>query len=176
MRARAASPELAAATAIGDLRIGRAGLTRAWPAWAVILAVAVLCAAWLGVGGRPGVAGSVRHTELARSPAQHRLESLPLAARGPVAALLGRADRTYWVHELSAHNPAQGLRAGFSPNGVSVHSGSGVVRFSLAQFGRPGALARLPAVTPVVRANRVVYARGGLRVVRERSAGPRAGL
>ena len=90
--------------------------------------------------------------------------SLPLQARGPVAAALGAGDRAYWVRDLRAVDPAQRLTLGFTPTGVTVVSGAGRLRLSLTGFGHAGAVARVSAVTPSARANRVTYARsGGLR-------------
>ncbi len=77
--------------------------------------------------------------------------SLPVAAQGPISAVLGRNDRAYWIQGARAVNPAQSLRLRFSSSGVTVASGRGYVRLGVI------------GAAPVVRANRVSYARGGVR-------------
>ncbi|HEY1508953.1 MAG TPA: FG-GAP repeat protein [Solirubrobacteraceae bacterium] len=88
---------------------------------------------------------------------------LPVAAVGPVSAAVGRVDRAYWVHGTRATNPVQNLRIGFSPAGVSVRNGAGSVALSLIGFGRSGAVRQVGHVTPLARANRVLYAFPGIR-------------
>ena len=80
------------------------------------------------------------------------LESLPLAAQGPVSAALGRSDPGFWVHGMRAANPAQGLRIRFTRTAVSVAGGSGSIAFALR------------GATATVAANRVTYDyHGGVR-------------
>jgi hypothetical protein len=98
---------------------------------------------------------------------------LPPAARGPIGAALGRAERAYWLEGLRAANPGQRLRARFEPDGVVVASGPGRLRLSLAAYGRRGALQPAGAALPRVRANRVTYRHVALRE-RERAARARA--
>ncbi len=99
----------------------------------------------------------------AHSSAPAGLASLPVAAQGPVASALGRADRAYWVNSLSARNPAQDLRFAFSPSGALVRAGSASERLSLVGFGRAGAVRPLGAGEPVARDNRVTYELGSVR-------------
>jgi hypothetical protein len=110
-------------------------------------------------------AGSLRSVSHVRFlvPTRHGLGSLPLGARGPVAAALGANDRAYWVHGFSVRNPAQELRAVFSPAGTTIHSGGGWMRLSLSGIGRAGDVRRVGRLTPVVHRNRVVYSYGAVR-------------
>jgi FG-GAP repeat len=131
-------------------------VTRLWAMACVVASVTVI-----GLAGAPSVATGVRAPV---SPAPEMgLRTLSLAAQGPVASALGRADRAYWVHGSSARNPAQHLHLGFSAAGPTVASGHGLLRLSLSAFGRPGALRAVAPVTPSASANRVVYAHPGLR-------------
>ncbi len=98
-----------------------------------------------------------------RSAGAVGLSSLPVAAQGPVASALGRADRAYWVNGLSARNPAQDLRFAFSSSGAVVRAGSASERLSLVGFGRAGAVRPLGAGEPVARDNRVTYELGSVR-------------
>ena len=98
-----------------------------------------------------------------RSAGAVGLSSLPVAAQGPVASALGRADRAYWVNGLSARNPAQGLRFAFSRSGALVRAGAASERLSLVAFGRAGAVQPLGAGEPVARGNRVSYDLGSVR-------------
>ena len=77
--------------------------------------------------------------------------SLPVSAQGPISAAVGRNDRAYWIQGARAVNPDQSLRLRFSSSGVTVASGRGYVRLGVI------------GAAPVVRANRVSYARGGVR-------------
>jgi hypothetical protein len=88
---------------------------------------------------------------------------MPVAARGPLSAILGRGDRAYWVRGSRAINPGQHLWIGFSPAGVHVRTRSGSVALSLSGFGRSGAMQQFGQAIPLARANRVVYGFPGVR-------------
>lgn len=92
---------------------------------------------------------------------------LPLAVRGAISVALGRDDTGYWIREssggLASRNAAQDLRVVFDGSGAVVRAGGSGLRLGLRAvgFGRSlRALARVPAVS---RANRVLYARRGIR-------------
>jgi hypothetical protein len=123
--------------------------------------VAVRCVVVATLGVLVMVLGSAAH---AGRPNARRsgLASLPLAARGPVSAALGRDFSAYRVAGLRAWNPSQRLSARFSAAGVTVSSGATRVRFSLRGWGRGTVLRPLARTVPVVRGNRVVYARAGV--------------
>ena len=89
--------------------------------------------------------------------------SLPLAARGPVSAALGRDERSYRVLGLRARNPTQGLGVAFSRAGVTVAAGKTRVHLSLIAYGHGRTLERVGSVAPEVLANRVAYPHGGVR-------------
>ena len=89
--------------------------------------------------------------------------SLPAAAQGPVSAALGRDERAYRVAGLHALNPAQRLRIGFSPAGVTVASGEARLGITLSAYGYASALRPLGSVAPRASANRVSYSHGALR-------------
>ena len=123
--------------------------TLAW-AGCMLLAGALAAALVTGAGPRGSATAPIAAPRLPSAG----LGSMPLPARGPVSAELGRRDPAYWVRELRAASPEQGLRAAFSRTGVTVTSGAGHVHLSLTGFGT--------AAPPAVRANRVLYARAGL--------------
>ena len=89
--------------------------------------------------------------------------SLPLAARGPVSAALGRDERSYRVLGLRARNPTQGLGVAFSRAGVTVAAGKTRVHLSLIAYGHGRTLERVGSVAPEVLANRVAYPHAGVR-------------
>ena len=89
--------------------------------------------------------------------------SLPLAARGPVSAALGRDERNYRVLGLRARNPTQGLGVAFSRAGVTVAAGKTRVHLSLIAYGHGRTLERVGSVAPEVLANRVAYPHAGVR-------------
>jgi len=89
--------------------------------------------------------------------------SVPLAARGPVSAALGRDERGYRMLGLRARNPAQGLLVAFSRAGVTVAAGETRVHLSLVAYGHGGALRRVGRVSPEELANRVAYPHGSVR-------------
>ncbi|MFL5830883.1 MAG: FG-GAP repeat protein, partial [Solirubrobacteraceae bacterium] len=94
----------------------------------------------------------------ARGNGPRGLSAFPLAAQGPVSAALGRAGDDYRVVALRARNPAQRLRATFSPAGARVASGSATIGLRLDGYGRGGQLRRVGKTVPRVAANRVDYA------------------
>jgi hypothetical protein len=94
--------------------------------------------------------------------ARHGLESLPLAAQGPVSAALGRDEPAYRVTALQAVNPAQRLRAGFSRGGVTVVSGKARLGMALSAYGYASALQPVGSAAPRAGANRVSYTYAGL--------------
>jgi hypothetical protein len=111
-----------------------------------------LAATALAVNGQPRHHGAPRHG----------VDRIPMAARGPVSAALGRHDARYRVAGGRLRNPAQRLRARFSRAGVTVASGGSRVRLRLERFGRATVQRRIARVAPRARRNRVDYARGGV--------------
>ncbi len=94
------------------------------------------------------------------------LLGLPLAAQGPVSAALGADDPAYRVSAskrgFAGASPAQRLSFRFDRSGVSLDSGATHLRLSLRAVGYGTSLRALGTVAPLVKGNRVVYARGGL--------------
>src|SRR5581483_4563403 len=94
------------------------GIRVSWPQKASLpLILGVLLAATGLVAGKLASQSSVGTAHRALSPARHGqvrrgMAALPVAARGPVSAALGRSDRGYWIRGLTADNAAQkfGLR------------------------------------------------------------------
>jgi hypothetical protein len=86
-----------------------------------------------------------------------RLESLPVAAQGPVSAALGRDRPAYRVLGLRAVNPAQHLHVVFARRGVTVVSGGSRVAIALSAYGYGDLLQPLGSVIPHVSGNRVGY-------------------
>src|SRR5262249_40142528 len=89
--------------------------------------------------------------------------TVPQVATGPIAVALDRRSGAYAIHGLRARNPAQQLRATFSPAGMTLHAGPGRARMSLSAWGRPGSVAAMGGAKPVAEATRVTYTRGSVR-------------
>ena len=94
--------------------------------------------------------------------AGHGLESLPLAAQGPVSASLGRDAPAYRLEGLRAANPEQRLHTRFSRRGVTVASGAAQLGMALSAYGHGSTLRSVGRAVPRTRTNRVRYARGAL--------------
>jgi hypothetical protein len=92
----------------------------------------------------------------------HGLESLPLAAQGPVSASLGQDAPSYRLEGLRAVNPEQHLHTRFSRRGVTVASGTAQLGMALSAYGHGSTLRPVGPVVPRASANRVRYARGAL--------------
>jgi hypothetical protein len=125
----------------------------------LVTLVVVVAALGLAAGLLPGAGGSAARPA---SVAAHAPARVPVAARGPVSARVGRDDPRYRVAGGRVTNPAQRLSARFSRAGVTVTSAGGRVRLRLASVGRAGAERRVARVAPHAHANRVDYARGGI--------------
>jgi hypothetical protein len=168
----------------GAMKLGSAGPLRSAPAlsvsagrvprvqtlawWPLLLAAALLALA-VGTavhesfpGGRSVGATHVRAHGLSHAG----LESLPVAAQGPVSAALGAEGQVYRVSSLrgrfTASSPAQRLSTSFTRSGVSVRSGTTKVGLGLLAVGYGSALAPLAQVAPSADANRVLYRLPGL--------------
>ncbi|HEX5450682.1 MAG TPA: fibronectin type III domain-containing protein [Gaiellaceae bacterium] len=132
-------------------RSGVSGAARRLAIVATAIVATALCA---GGAVLPGVVRTARGWD-----------ALPAAARGPVAATLGRDDPTFAVHAaaggLVARNAAVGLQLQFAPNGVRAIAASGTLGLAFAGVGRGELTAPLP-VRPAAAANRVAYRRPGL--------------
>ena len=87
-------------------------------------------------------------------------------AQGVVSGALGAGAHAYRVAPsgggFRALNPAQHLQERFGRSGVLVESGGARLGLSLRAVGYGTQLAALDGVVPRARANRVVFARGGL--------------
>ncbi len=66
------------------------------------------------------------------------------------------------VGTLSAQNPAQGLQADFTPQGMEIHSGQTHWRLALASYGYGERLEKAEGAVPQSQGNRVEYRRGPL--------------
>ncbi len=133
-------------------RSGRLG------SWVAVVLMGVVAAAGCVAALLTLPGGGAGHAATAR----HGLESLPLAAQGPVSAALGQDEPAYRVAGLQAVNPAQHLRAGFSSRGVTVASGKARLGMTLSAYGYASALEPVESAQPRASANRVSYAHGAL--------------
>ena len=88
--------------------------------------------------------------------------ALPLAAQGPVSAALGSHDRSYWIDQRRAENPAQRLASRFSPSGVTIAAGAARAELRLLSYGYAGAQHAPMSGTPRSAANRLIYERGSV--------------
>ncbi len=140
-------------------------LGRSATAWRALAAATLLSLALVAA-----LQGLGRHAPGAL-PGQERphaagLAGLPLLARAPVSAALGSEETAYAVAGsaagLRADNPAQHLHARFRRAGVAVGSGALEETLRLTAVGYGGSLRAVGERAPSARANRVLYARGGL--------------
>jgi FG-GAP repeat len=161
----AGSPRSARALAANARRLPRFQTLGSWPLLlaAALLALAVGAAAHESLPGRRSVdAAHVRAHRFSRAG----LQSLPLAAQGPVSAALGAEGQAYRVSRLggrfTASSPVQHLSTSFTRVGVSVRSGTTKVGLSLLAVGYGSTLAPLAQVAPSAHANRVLYRHPGL--------------
>ncbi|HWA55128.1 MAG TPA: hypothetical protein VG816_13245 [Solirubrobacterales bacterium] len=117
--------------------------------------MAVVYAAALQAPGQ--TSGPVTATTASRG-----LDSLPLAAQGPVSASLGHDAPAFRLEGSEAVNPAQGFRARFSRRGVTVASGPAHFGMALSAYGHGSALRPVGPTVPRTSGNRARYARGAL--------------
>jgi hypothetical protein len=130
-----------------------------WSWWAILFAgivAAVGCTAAL----RIDPSGTTKPTTTPTT--RQGLTSLPLAAQGPISAVLGKDASAYRLEGLRAVNPAQHLHARFSRRGLRVASDTGRLGMALSGYGHGSALRRVGPATPRASANRVRYAHGAL--------------
>jgi hypothetical protein len=123
--------------------------------------VAVVGCAFAALTLRAGPAGG--HSRAVAGRALRDLTDLPAAARGPIATALAAEDPAFAVRGLRAANPYQGFQERFSASGVTLRSGAARLRLTLSGYGRVASMTRARPATPRAVANRVSYARGGLR-------------
>ncbi|HUP50783.1 MAG TPA: post-COAP-1 domain-containing protein [Thermoanaerobaculia bacterium] len=94
------------------------------------------------------------------------VESLPLAARGAIASVLGRETPVYHARPSGegyvASNPRHILEASFTSRGVEIRSGQSRLGLALRAVGRGESLRPVARATPVASANRVEYRRGAV--------------
>jgi hypothetical protein len=135
-----------------------------WRAFAVVamlsLSLGALLHESLG-GGSASLAPS--H---ARGASHEGLLSLPLAAQGPVSAVLGARSAAYKVSGYGGGfrtaSPAQRLTATFSREGIAVSSGTTRVGLSVRGIGAGPSLVPLAQAAPHLASGRVVYTDAGL--------------
>jgi hypothetical protein len=140
-------------------------LARAVIPWRALL-VAALLSLLIGAALSRDLVGG-RSASLPTVPSHRGLTSLPLAAQGPVSGALGANRATYRVSTPAAgvalaNNPAQRLQSRFERSGASISAGAIHVGLRLRSIGYGRSGAAVADVAPVVRANRVDYARAGL--------------
>jgi hypothetical protein len=111
----------------------------------------------VATAGGSGTAG-LRSREQAAT-----LDALPAAALGPISAALGVREHGFRIHDLTAVNAGQRLRARFSALGTTITDGRARVGISLAQFGAAGALRAVTQNAPRVEGNRVTIGHGPIR-------------
>ena len=162
---RAGSLRSASALAVNARRVPRVQTLGLW----LLLLAAALLALYVGMAVHESFPGrrSVGATHVRAHRFSHAgLQSLPVAAQGPVSAALGAEGHAYRVSGLrgrfTALSPAQHLSTSFTRSGVSVRSGTSKVGLSLLAVGYGSRLAALAQVAPSAHANRVLYRHPGL--------------
>ncbi len=102
----------------------------------------------------------------AAAVAHHGLESLPLAAQGPISAAIGAGSSALRVARSDAGflatSPGQDLSERFGRAGVELRSGSVALGLRLAAIGAAGSPAPVGEVAPTAGGNRVDYAHPGV--------------
>ena len=92
---------------------------------------------------------------------------VPPAVQGAISSALGRDETGYWIRErsggLGARNAAQHLQVMFDGSAAVVRAGGSRLRLGLSAVGFDRSLRALVRVPGVSRANRVLYARSGIR-------------
>ena len=132
-----------------------------WVRTRQLVALALTGTALWAIAG-VGHGGGLAKSSLREPFLRQGLSSVPLAARGPLSAALGRQERAYRVVGLRTHNTRQGLGATFSTAGVRISSASTHLSMHLVDYGHAGALRTLGAVAPRASGNRVDYAHRGV--------------
>jgi hypothetical protein len=101
-----------------------------------------------------------------RSNKGRRVDQLPLDGQYAVSAAVGRECRAYHIEAKDEHfratNTAQSLTARFSPDGVEVRSGQGLLRLTLSAWGYGDRLQAVERAQPQAAENHVEYRRGPL--------------
>ncbi|HTC73821.1 MAG TPA: IPT/TIG domain-containing protein [Solirubrobacteraceae bacterium] len=132
--------------------------------WA-LLCVALATMLALAVTGERSSRLPAAHTPTGAAAA-HALTALPLAALGPVSAVVGGADGAYRVAryggDFHAINPAQRLGIRFSSSSVQLNARGLGVGLSLHAAGYGSALRSVGAGALRVSGNRAFYERRGL--------------
>ncbi len=131
---------------------------------AVSVSSALLAAAlWRSMAVAPSLPAPAAS---ARVSSHAQLPELPVAARGPISAVLGADEATYHASAsgrgLRTVGGPQRLRGRFERTGVTLSSGAASVGLQLRAAGYASSLRRVGAVQPTARANRVTYAHDGL--------------
>jgi len=145
--------------AVARVAVGRPGLVSHRGGWLSMGAVCV----FVGLAAVTALfAGSCVRAGRVTAASGGGVASLPVAARGPVSAALGRDLPAYRVVRLGARNPAQRFGVRFARAGVTVSSGGGRLSVALSAFGYASALRHLGSVVPRVTGNRVSYGYGSL--------------
>ncbi|MGO9789159.1 MAG: FG-GAP repeat protein, partial [Solirubrobacteraceae bacterium] len=155
------------AVTVGTMRASTGGRGRRELLLALAALVAgALVAVILSVPGA-GTAGAGAGAGGA-APARDGLAALlrlPAAAQGPISAALGRDLPDYRISGVVVANPAQRLSARFAPDGARITAGRDRFTIGLRAAGRGSQLSGAEAVSPSVRAGRIVYDRPGLTEV-----------
>ncbi len=103
---------------------------------------------------------------IASAIAHDGLESLPLAAQGPISAGIGAESSALRVARSGtgflAASPGEGLSERFGRGGVELRSGSVALGLRLAAIGTAGSLAPVGEVAPTAGGNRIDYAHAGV--------------
>jgi trimeric autotransporter adhesin len=148
-----------ARSASGPIFPAGASVARRTITGAALLALALGCAL--------SVTRSQQRVSLPAASLQPRIAfhpgwlGLPLAAQGPVSAVLGANDPTYTMTAsagfFGAANPAQRLQERFSASGAVINNGKMRLGLSLRAVGYGGSVRALAPVSPTASANRVTY-------------------
>ncbi len=140
------------------------GTGRWWSWWVAALAVVAVAGSWLAAGGQPAprvISGAT--VPAGRAVGLGELSRLSVQAQSLVSSTLGARDARFAPrHRAGGFSLAGGgVAAALSRDGVSVGGGGERLSLALAGVGRGARLSPPAAAAPRVRANRVVYLRGG---------------
>jgi len=105
--------------------------------------------------------------KLGRSDAPQGLAGLPLDAQAVISASLGEDQPAYHARRegatLHLDNPAHGIKARFTAQGLALQSGGASLGLQMQGVGYGTYIQPLPAIEPQKQANPIEYRRGDLR-------------
>ncbi len=137
---------------------------RWWSRWVALLGVVAVAGSWLAAGGQPTTRVTVRAEVPAnRTVGWSELSHLSVQAQSLIPSTAAARNARFAPRRQGREFTLAGggVAAALGRGGVSVGGGAARLSLTLTGVGRGTRLSALAEVAPRVRANRVVYPRGG---------------